>query len=241
MSAALKLQPPLPESGQLSQKPPLGEKRPKPRLVWENPRLSDGCVREKSKLKARASYGRVLYNYHRYYEAETSRYVTSDPIGLNGGINTYIYALANPTKFIDPKGEAVWVCSRPADGLPGNHSYFWDDRGKGRSCGRMDSSGHKPGQGSGPSGDGEAGPPIDACRKIPGSDGREDDIMDCCEKNSNNYPWFPGVTDCQNGVENCLSDKGLPHPGVPGGRFTYPCENGTGKCPSKCPRRGCNR
>jgi RHS repeat-associated protein len=44
------------------------------------------------------------YNYFRYYDPATGRYLTSDPIGLNGGVNPFIYAYANPVMAIDPDG-----------------------------------------------------------------------------------------------------------------------------------------
>ena len=44
------------------------------------------------------------YNYHCYYDPATGRYLTTDPIGLEGGINPYVYVLNNPVNFVDPLG-----------------------------------------------------------------------------------------------------------------------------------------
>ena len=47
------------------------------------------------------------YNFHRYYDSTIGRYITQDPLGLNGGMNIYLYADANPLKNIDPLGLLV--------------------------------------------------------------------------------------------------------------------------------------
>ncbi|MBI5694877.1 MAG: RHS domain-containing protein [Nitrospirae bacterium] len=53
------------------------------------------------------------YNFHRYYDPETGRYISSDPIGLWGGVNLFEYADNNTINNYDNEGlfstaDAIW-------------------------------------------------------------------------------------------------------------------------------------
>lgn len=53
----------------------------------------------------RENDGTGLYYYRaRYYDPVRQRFVSEDPIGLAGGLNTYLYAEANPLLYTDPLG-----------------------------------------------------------------------------------------------------------------------------------------
>jgi len=56
------------------------------------------------------------YNYYRYYDPSTGRYLQSDPIGLSGGTSTYGYALQNPLRYTDPFGLVSWNCRSLSSG-----------------------------------------------------------------------------------------------------------------------------
>lgn len=53
------------------------------------------------------------YNYFRDYDSGIGRYVKSDPIGLDGGLNTYAYANAGPVTYFDENGlcrvRGTWI------------------------------------------------------------------------------------------------------------------------------------
>ncbi len=117
MSPALKHNP---ESDELSQKVPLGEN-----FAWwvfrrKTAAANDCCIREKREVKLRLVSGErfpgqyydsetgLYYNHFRYYNPGTGRYITSDPIGLDGGLNTYIYVTDNPVNYIDLLGLVDW-------------------------------------------------------------------------------------------------------------------------------------
>jgi RHS repeat-associated protein len=56
------------------------------------------------------------YNRYRYYDPDTGRFISRDPIGLLGGMNVHAYA-PNPVEWVDPLGLARIYKDAPYHGV----------------------------------------------------------------------------------------------------------------------------
>lgn len=74
----------------------------------------DDAVFGDSTLGAEASY-----NVNRWYDSQTARFSSGDPLGLSEGINLFSYSFSRPLRYIDPLGLASYVCDRPLKALGG--------------------------------------------------------------------------------------------------------------------------
>jgi RHS repeat-associated protein len=57
--------------------------------------------------------GNLYYYRARYYNPQLQRFISEDPIGINGGDNFYRYADDNPVSYVDPFGLDVTVTVWP--------------------------------------------------------------------------------------------------------------------------------
>ena len=57
------------------------------------------------------------YNMFRYYNPDTGRYITADPVGLSAGLNLFAYVGGDPVNFVDTIGLMVEATFDKASGV----------------------------------------------------------------------------------------------------------------------------
>lgn len=90
-------------------------------VIWEASYRAWGRLKQiegkegKQLLRLQGQYADLetglYYNRYRYYDADTARYLTYDPVSLLGGANSYQYA-SNSTFWIDPLGLSKKTCPK---------------------------------------------------------------------------------------------------------------------------------
>jgi RHS repeat-associated protein len=174
-----------------------------------------------------------LYYYRaRYYDASSGRFLSKDPIRINGGIDYYVYVLDDPIDNEDPDGLRTEVCCRPLHSFVGrlgyNHCYVlitsddnpWDFHTYGL---------HREDDNTGILFPGGAQPVMDSKSDVGGTCSNVPEATPCKERNfvqnamsDTNCPscgsnYWPFTTNSNYWVWNAISNSGMTPPNFPGG------------------------
>lgn len=165
------------------------------RSLWQY--NSHAVVENPFQYTGRENDGTGLYYYRaRYYSPQLTKFVSKDPIGLNGGANLFSYVFSNPINYIDPTG----LDSTTVINITGGRSMFFGPTngnwggmcwsGGQYSCGRDDRGNQRT--------NGTA-PPLDS-----------GDI--CYQHHDHCYDRCRGRTACKKACDRALVDElnGLP-------------------------------
>ena len=148
----------------------------------------------------------LFYNGHRDYDPQTGRYIESDPIGLAGGLNPYVYVLNQPTRYVDPLGlnpvgGAVIGAEVGTTFLPGVGTVVGGVVGAGVGAwigwnvvGPIFSEGEKPPRGLPPEGIKPPIPDADQCTPGPASrpGERNKGGQSTWDPRGGEWRWYPG-------------------------------------------------
>ena len=146
-----------------------------------------------------------IYNYRmRYYDQNTGRFLSEDPIRWAGGTDFYHYADGNPVSEVDPLGLDTKVCTYPSDNQPWGHIGFGLPQ-----LGEQGTSGFYPDSWNIANGPGKVKPDVehkpDSCKIIHATPDQDQCMLRCRVKRMNNPGKYKAATrQCTGFVRECL-------------------------------------
>jgi len=156
----------------------------------------------------------LFNNHHRYYDPKLGRYMSPDPVGLAGGRNPFLYANANPLRFVDPTGLDVTVSLNGSAAAGAGHV------GLGVNSPNTVGQRPQPGQsavamalGQNVLGQISPDPAPDARVVIPTTPRQDQQVQQCIDRRTQqqqNYNLYQN--NCAQFVEQCLGAAGVPVP-----------------------------
>jgi RHS repeat-associated protein len=181
-----------------------------------------------------------LYYYRaRYYDQNSGRFLSEDTIGWSGeDANFYRYASNEPSMFIDPLGNTVYLCHRPLNlvgffSFLNNHpslaTHTWL-KTESKEAGLGPATGTVPGQNA-PADlpfvptavvdhTGQSKAPNASCTAIPDED--ESCVNEQLRLGKPEGGFVPGINDCSTFASDVLNKCDLhPHPLIRGRRLKY--------------------
>jgi RHS repeat-associated protein len=148
-----------------------------------------------------------IYNYRmRYYDQNTGRFLSEDPIRWAGGTDFYHYADGNPVSEVDPMGLDTKVCTYPSDNQPWGHIGFGLPQ-----LGEQGTSGFYPDSWNIANGPGKVKPDVehkpDSCKIIRATPDQDQCMLQCRLKRMNNPGKYKAASrHCTGFVRECLQE-----------------------------------
>ena len=97
--------------------------------AWGNKIASTGTIPQYGYTGREPDDTGLVYYRARFYDPSIARFTQRDPIGFNGGMNLYAYAMGNPINFNDPTGLIVRDPDNPIRLAMANTNYTNDAGG----------------------------------------------------------------------------------------------------------------
>lgn len=181
--------------------------------AWGQSIAQSGTLANPLGYTAREAGEAGLHFYRaRFYEPSTGRFLSEDPEGFVGALNSYLYVQADPLRHTDPLGRHLQVCFYPDAAAGFGHVGF--------RTGSGGQDGGGPTDGFSPDGVKPDRYPRRQCKWLPTTPDQDRCMNDCkAQRQAETSVNYSVLTrNCTDFVRDCMIQCGIPVPEIDGPR-----------------------